>query len=476
MSLLSKVVKTAPALPSRIYLYATEKWGKSSWACYAPDPIFIMTQGETGLISLIESAQVPETAHFPDDCQTWYDLISQAAAIRDEPHDHKTLVIDTSNGAERLLAAHVLAHEFRGEMAGKNGFSSFGKGIDACIPHWTGFLQILDEIRHRRRMEIILLAHSRIKSVNNPEGDDYDQLRPEGIDKLWTLTHKWADIIACGTYELQIKDDKVKGSGRNRIIRCANVAAAVAGNRYGMPDTIACGSTAADAWRNFSTTLEKCKKSKAASLSTARENLVKWFKAVGLKWGDPAIMPKLSERIGRTIPSDATIDVLTADEISKLIARCKEIHEAKKANGGNQPANPPAAAKPNNPPPAPTNKSPEAKPPTAVAQPESASHQDQASSPATSDSAAPEFNDSDEPAAQADIEEPTADPKASEETTRQIFDVMKRLSLTWPNVRKQFHEAAKFAADTSMDQMLQSQADALLKLLQAEAAKKRNAA
>ena len=36
MSALAKITNTAPSLPSRVVLYAAEKWGKSSFAAFAP--------------------------------------------------------------------------------------------------------------------------------------------------------------------------------------------------------------------------------------------------------------------------------------------------------------------------------------------------------------------------------------------------------------------------------------------------------
>lgn len=259
MPLIDHVTTRAPQLPSRIFFYAAEKWGKTSFACFAPKPIFIMTQGETGLLTLLESGQVPETAHFPQACETWSDLQLCTRSVLTDKHDFQTLVIDTSNGAERLLASQVLEQEFNGQHGGKMGYGSYGKGDQACIPHWMQYLRLLDEIRTRRKMHIILLAHSRIKSVNNPEGDDYDQLRPEGIDKLWTLTHKWADVIAAGTLKIAVKDDKVQGSVTQRIIRTSSTPAVVAGNRYGLPAVIDCGNGAHAAWSNFKAAMTKAR-------------------------------------------------------------------------------------------------------------------------------------------------------------------------------------------------------------------------
>lgn len=258
MGLLDKVRSTAPPLPSRVYFYAPEKFGKSSFAAYAPKPIFVMTEGETGLLSLMEAGRVPETPHFPEDCKSWEQLLDYCRAVLDEPHGFRSLIIDTANGAERLLAAHVLHYDFNGRTGGKEGFSSYGKGNEACIAHWQAFLQLLDRIRVEKKMMIVLLAHTRIKTVNNPSGPDYDQLRPEGIEKLWPLTHKWSDIIACGAHELLIVDDKVKES-KGRVIHTTSTPAVVAGNRYGLPDKIPCGASAQQAWKNFQDAVVKAK-------------------------------------------------------------------------------------------------------------------------------------------------------------------------------------------------------------------------
>ena len=261
MSLLSQITTEAPSQPARVYLYASEKWGKTSWAAHAPKPLFLMTQGETGLLDLISCGQVRPTAHLPKDFQSWPDLLNAVRAVEREPHDYQTLVIDTANGAERLLSDHILDVEFKGQQTGKGGYNSYAAGDLACIPHWQGFLRQLDAVRVRRKMSIILLAHSKVKSVNNPEGDDYDQLRPEGLDKLWPLTHKWASIIAAGSYKVFVKNDKASG-GRDRVIRLRSSAAVVAGNRYGLPDEIPCGATPAAAWTAFANAMKTARPQK----------------------------------------------------------------------------------------------------------------------------------------------------------------------------------------------------------------------
>lgn len=354
MSLLSRVQTRAPSLPSRVYLYAPEKFGKTSVAAFANNPIFVMTQGETGLLSLLESGQVPETAHFPDDCQTWGDFLNCIRAVLKEQHQYKTLVIDTANGAERLLSRHILERNFNGVQNGKHGYGSYGAGDVACVPEWTDFLSTLDRIRIERGMSIILLAHATVKAVNNPEGEDYDQYRPEGIKTLWPLTHKWADIIACGQYEMTIRNEKAVSTGQ-RLLRTQGSAAAVAGNRYGLPAVIRGGANAQSLWKALAAEVLKAKKSGArveqkpqpkpepeeqpeASAygpeDIAREKRVlDALHAIDQSWHDPAVIKNIETIIGQPIEDPAIGPRQLSEEHAALvISRCQDRSKKRKSS------------------------------------------------------------------------------------------------------------------------------------------------
>jgi hypothetical protein len=340
MSLLSRVSKSAPPQPYRMYLYAQEKFGKTSWAAFAPKPIFLMTQGETGLLDLIDFGQVPETAHLPPSAENpngftdWLDLEAAVRAVADEPHDYQTLVIDTANGAERMLAQHVLAADFQGKKVGKGSYSDYGKGDQACVGYWTDFLRLLDAVRTARRMNVVLLAHSQIKSVNNPEGSDYDQLRPDGINKLWPLTHKWASVIAAGTYALTVKDDKVTG-GHDRILRVRGTAAVVAGNRYGMPDTIPCGNDPRAAYGHFARALTFAR-AKGPAPHLSKEQFKELMDRKGWAWGKVLVAIDRSQGTAFA-PEKAGYDDVPPNVLLDFAAYLRGLAD----RGGTPPADPP---------------------------------------------------------------------------------------------------------------------------------------
>src|SRR5947208_2512002 len=97
---LAAVSSSGSGLPNRCILHGVEGVGKTSLGCCAPRPVFLMTRGETGLLTLIDAGRVPPTPHFPE-VLTWQNLLDGIEALTREPHEFRTLVIDTMNGCER---------------------------------------------------------------------------------------------------------------------------------------------------------------------------------------------------------------------------------------------------------------------------------------------------------------------------------------------------------------------------------------
>jgi hypothetical protein len=253
-------IATKPrSAPSRILLYSEPKWGKTSFAAYCPNPIFMMTRGEDGLLTLMNYGRVPEVPHFEDEARTLGDARECVSYLTQSQHDRRTLVIDTINGLARLVAEEVCGtnSKFTGDWA---EFESFGRGIAVCEAPWLEFLAELEYLRQHRQMSIVLLAHCRVKSIKNPAGADYDKFMPDLPDKLLAHMNRWADAILFGGFDHSEKKQamgKVKLTGSNRTLITAESPAHVAGNRYGLPKVIRCGNSGEEAWGMFRTELAR---------------------------------------------------------------------------------------------------------------------------------------------------------------------------------------------------------------------------
>jgi hypothetical protein len=222
-----------------VFLYAREKWGKSSLFAHAPNAVYFMTRGETGLVELIASNRVPATAHFPYDEQqppTWATLRQAVKELREEEHPYRFLVIDTCNGAETLCQDYVRRTKFDNSQ---KKFAAYGKGWDECRIEWHSIIQDLDALRARRKMTVVLLAHTQVKKFDDPTAEEsYDKYRPACQEKLWEITHKWADIICFGHFQAQVYESdsgKIKARNEVRRVLCFDQSPLwETGNRYGL--------------------------------------------------------------------------------------------------------------------------------------------------------------------------------------------------------------------------------------------------
>jgi hypothetical protein len=252
---ISEVTGKGGGLPHRYILHATEGWGKTSFGAQTPKPVFLQTGGETGLETLIDAGRLPEVAHFPA-VQTWEDLLGAIETLTVEEHPFRTLVLDTLNGAESLCHSFICARDFAGEW-GNKGFGTYNKGYEVSLPEWSGLLGKLDRLRAERKMTVLLLCHTRVRPFRNPEGPDYDRYQPDVHEKTWGLSHKWADCVLFGNFEVTVQVDKAdakKGKGTGgacRLMYTERHAAYDAKNRLGLTPEIEMGSSPSEAWTNF---------------------------------------------------------------------------------------------------------------------------------------------------------------------------------------------------------------------------------
>ena len=87
---------------------------------------------------------------------------------------------------------------------------------------------------------------------------------PESIPTLWNITHRWADVIAFATWQVNVgKDDKAHGE--ERVLRTGATAACTAGNRLGLPDVIRSAPGAKNLWAAFAAELQKAKSAAPAA-------------------------------------------------------------------------------------------------------------------------------------------------------------------------------------------------------------------
>jgi hypothetical protein len=233
---LGAVVKGRLVKPTRVLIYGIEGIGKSTFAAEAPDPIFIGAEDGTSEL---------DVARFPEP-QSWRDTLDAITELTETDHPYKTLAIDTLDWLEPMCWESV--YKGRKDKAGKpyEGIEDFGygKGYTAALDRWREMLAMLERLRLRRDMGIVLVAHSWVKSFKNPAGDDFDRYEMKLHAKAAGLLREWCDAVVFAahethTYETSNGSGRYKGvSNGARVLHTQRTAAWDAKNRYDLPEVL----------------------------------------------------------------------------------------------------------------------------------------------------------------------------------------------------------------------------------------------
>ena len=229
--MMSTITRGRKPQPPAIVTYGTGGIGKSTFASHAPSPAFVDI--ENGL------AQI-DTAKFPV-AKALEDVLAQLKAVRDEPHEFKTLVVDSLDWLERLIWDDLCRQYGVKSIEKVDG--GYGKGYTLALAAWREFLSILDAIREKRLMAIVLLAHDKVEKFEDPEAGAFDRYSPRLHKNATALVTEWADAVLFATRRMRVDKDtgraKAVGEpGGDRIMRCIGGPACIAKNRYGLPETL----------------------------------------------------------------------------------------------------------------------------------------------------------------------------------------------------------------------------------------------
>ena len=228
MSLISSITKGREAQPPRIMIYGSEGVGKSTFAALAPNPVFVQT--EDGL-SEIDCSKFPLAKSFDD-------VVLQLQAVRDEQHDYGTVVIDSLDWLERLVWDRVCADY--GVKSIEKADGGYGKGYVHALTYWRQIVSLLNDIRARKGMAVILIAHAAVERFEDPEHAAYDRYTPRLHKKACSLVCEWVDAVLFASRRLRVdsttgKAAPVGADGGERILRTNGSPACIAKNRFGLP-------------------------------------------------------------------------------------------------------------------------------------------------------------------------------------------------------------------------------------------------
>ncbi|MCQ2404275.1 MAG: ATP-binding protein [Lentisphaeria bacterium] len=239
MSLLESITRGKENKPPRIFLYGQEGVGKSCTAAQAPNPVFIQT--EDGLDEI-------NTSKFPL-AKSLNDVLNALAALRDEQHDFRTVVLDSADWLERLIWDKV-CQDF-GVRSIEKADGGYGKGYVHALTYWRQIVSLFNDLRNVRGMIVIVIAHSKVERFEDPENAAYDRYTPRLHKSATSLLCEWVDAVLFATKRFRVSKEEGTGfqgdraiataigaNGGERILRTVGSPACIAKNRFNLPAEI----------------------------------------------------------------------------------------------------------------------------------------------------------------------------------------------------------------------------------------------
>lgn len=215
--------------PPRIFLYAVEGLGKTTFGASAPAPIFLQTEDGLGTL---------DVARFPM-VERIDDVRAAIGTLYTEPHDFQTLVVDSVDWLEQIIAREI-------EQTHDAKDLSYGKGAIKQAEVWHELLTGFNALRNERGMSIVLIGHCQIKRFDSPETEPYDRYSPKLQERSNAIVREWCDAVLFANYRTVVKKAEVgfnKEVSRGittgeRLLFTTEKPAYMAKNRYALPDSL----------------------------------------------------------------------------------------------------------------------------------------------------------------------------------------------------------------------------------------------
>jgi len=149
------------------------------------------------------------------------ELLSELEA--DGGKTYKVLVLDTVDWLQKAIFDDVAAQAGAPNIAA----IEFGKGYAAAQQALYGYLDRLDGLMTKSKMDIVFLAHSqKAKTTDNPEQHEIDrhtiklQVNDKGVG-MGPILIEWVDYLLYATYDDTFYKDKgrTKAKAGDRVLR-----------------------------------------------------------------------------------------------------------------------------------------------------------------------------------------------------------------------------------------------------------------
>ncbi|MCA6566603.1 MAG: ATP-binding protein, partial [Pseudanabaena sp. M151S2SP2A07QC] len=198
MSILDQATSGVLIRPQVYTVYGPNGVGKTTLACSFEEPIILDLEDGSGFVGGVKrlgSGLLPDFAT----------VESTVTELLSAKHTYKTLVIDSLEALESLISKALCeANEVDSIEA-----IGFGKGYVMAREKMEGLMLKLRGLRDAKKMNVIIVAHSTVKSFNDPKSNStYDRYILRSNDKLASVVKDLSDSIFFINNKVLTQDSK----------------------------------------------------------------------------------------------------------------------------------------------------------------------------------------------------------------------------------------------------------------------------
>jgi hypothetical protein len=209
--------------------------GKTTLAATFPKPIVI--RAEDGLQAVPVDLR-PDA--FPV-LQGADDLWEQLKGLIHEPHEYKTLIIDSVTALERVFIQNVVDTDPKKPRGIQQALGGYGAGRDAVSAMHARLRKAAGLLADRRGMNTVFIAHAETERIEPPDDDAYMRYALRLHAKSMPAYVDDVDIVGFLKLETFTTGDgerKKAISDGTRVLITYATAANVSKNRYGITEPL----------------------------------------------------------------------------------------------------------------------------------------------------------------------------------------------------------------------------------------------
>ena len=192
----------------RLIVFGEEKIGKSTLGSQAPDPIFMNVEDGADYLNITRAFQKDGSVKSAAEA-TYQDCCDIVSALLYQPHDFKTLVVDTMDALEMKIIKGMLEEYNTVSLSDpKVKEFAYGGAHNMLASRVKFLLDGFDMLREQRNMCIIVIVHSKVERVDDDPMDDAHLRHVFRLSgKVDGLVKDWADCIVLARQNLYIKQE-----------------------------------------------------------------------------------------------------------------------------------------------------------------------------------------------------------------------------------------------------------------------------